>query len=107
MYMQMLLDPGWPFQSLPVVKRNWYCTQHQRFILEKEFFITHYTFIHGNSTDQKKEMFKIAKQITKEKKDVTEAKFTKDERGGIKVDETEILARHKRYFRKLLIEEND
>ena len=36
-----------------------------------------------NSRNQQKEMFKIAKQMKKEKKDVTGAKYIKDERGVI------------------------
>lgn len=57
--------------------------------------------------DLKKEMFKIAKQMKKEKKDVVGAKYIKEEQGNIMVDEKEIMERWRRYFRGLLNEEND
>ncbi len=36
-------------------------------------------------------MFRIAKQMKKERKDITGAKFIKDKRGDVKVQEGEIL----------------
>ena len=47
-------------------------------------------------------MLKIAKQMKEEKKDVTGAKYIKDERGVIKIKEEEILGRWKCYFENLL-----
>ena len=52
-------------------------------------------------------MFKITKQIKKEKKDVTGAKYKKDERGVIKITEEDIIERWKCYFEDLLNEENE
>ena len=57
-------------------------------------------------SEQKKEMFKIAKQMKKEGRDVAGAKFVKDEEGDIKVNETEVQERWRGYFRNLLNEEN-
>jgi hypothetical protein len=51
-------------------------------------------------------MFKIAKQMKKERKDVIGAKYVKDEQGVIKVQERDIMERWGRYFDQLLNEEN-
>ena len=47
-------------------------------------------------------MFKITKQMKKEKKDITGAKYIKDERGVIKIKEEKIVGRWKYYFEDLL-----
>ncbi len=51
-------------------------------------------------------MFKMAKQMRKERKDVIGARYVKDEHGNIKVEEADIMQRWKRYFSELLNEEN-
>ncbi len=51
-------------------------------------------------------MFKIAKQMKEERKDVIGARYVKDEHGNIKVEEADIMERWKRYFCELLNEEN-
>ena len=47
------------------------------------------------------------KKKEKEKKDVTGAKYIKDERGVIKIKEEEILVRWKLYFEDLSNKENE
>ncbi len=42
-------------------------------------------------SEKQKEMFRIAKQMKKDRRDITGAKFIKDKRGDIKVQEGEIL----------------
>jgi hypothetical protein len=59
-----------------------------------------------SNREQQNEMFKIAKQMKKERKDVLGAKYVKDDRGEIKVQEKEILERWATYFGELLNEEN-
>ncbi len=51
-------------------------------------------------------MFKMAKQMKEERKDVTGARYVKDEHGNIKVEEADIMQRWKRYFSEPLNEEN-
>ena len=53
-----------------------------------------------------KQMFKIAEQMEKERKEVTGAKYVKDERGSIKTAEKDILEKWRSYFETLLNEEN-
>ena len=52
-------------------------------------------------------MFKIAKQMRRDKKDVTGSNFIKDVDGSIKVDGAEAAMRWGRYFDELLNGEND
>ncbi|XP_063868230.1 uncharacterized protein LOC135104629 [Scylla paramamosain] len=62
--------------------------------------------VERNSSEKQKDMFKIAKQMKKEKEDITGAKYIKDERGIIKIKEKEILERWRCYYENLL-EENE
>uniref|UniRef100_A0A6A7FPU9 Retrovirus-related Pol polyprotein LINE-1 n=1 Tax=Hirondellea gigas TaxID=1518452 RepID=A0A6A7FPU9_9CRUS len=55
----------------------------------------------------KGKMFRIAKQMRKDRKDIVGAMFIKDEAGDIKVEERGIMERWKRYFEQLLNEENE
>ena len=59
-----------------------------------------------DTAEGKQKMFKIAKQVKKERKDVVGARYIKDEAGHIKVKDTDILQRWRRYFNELLNEEN-
>jgi hypothetical protein len=59
-----------------------------------------------HTTEGRQKMFRLAKQMRKEIKDTTGAKYIKDEAGNIKVEEEEIKSRWKRYFTELLNEEN-
>ena len=51
-------------------------------------------------------MFKIAKQMSKERKDVVGSKCVRDENGTLKVKEEEIMERWRSYFSSLLNETN-
>ncbi len=51
-------------------------------------------------------MFKMAKQMKEERKNVIRARYVTDEHGNIKVEEADIMQRWKRYFSELLNEEN-
>ncbi len=59
-----------------------------------------------DTAEGKQKMFKMAKQMKEERKDVTGARYVKDEHGNIKVGEADIMQRWKRYFSELLNEEN-
>ncbi len=59
-----------------------------------------------NIAEGKQKMFKIAKQMKEERKDVIGARYVKDEHGNIKVEEADIMQRWKRHFSELLNEEN-
>ncbi len=52
-------------------------------------------------------MFRNAKQIKKERKDVIRAKYIKDERGDIKIQKEEVMDRWRSCSNDLLIEENE
>ncbi|XP_063851530.1 uncharacterized protein LOC135094941 [Scylla paramamosain] len=64
-------------------------------------------YVGQNSSEKEKDMFKNPKQMKKEKKDVTGAKYIKDEREIIKIKEEEILERWRCYFENQLNEENE
>ena len=51
-------------------------------------------------------IFRIAKQMKKERKDIVGAKYIKDENGTLKVKEEEVMERWRRYFSSLLNETN-
>ncbi len=51
-------------------------------------------------------MFKMAKQMKEERKDVIGARYVKGEHGDIELEEADIMQRWKRYFNELLNEEN-
>ena len=53
------------------------------------------------------QMFKIAKQMKRDSKDVQGAKYIKDESGSIQVEESEVARRWKEYFERLLKTENN
>ena len=59
-----------------------------------------------NTVEGKQRMFKIAKQMRKERKDVTGGKYIKDEDNNILIEEQDIRERWKQYFASLLNEEN-
>ena len=46
----------------------------------------------------KTELIKIAKQMKKDRQDVTGGKYVKDKKGDIRVNENEIMDRWKEYF---------
>ena len=52
-------------------------------------------------------MFKVAKQMRKERKDVIGVKFIKGDDGEIETKDKDILRRWQEYFEQLLNEEND
>ena len=52
-------------------------------------------------------MFKIARQMKKERKDVIGVRFIKGEDGAIKTEKQDILRRWQQYFEVLLNEENE
>ena len=52
-------------------------------------------------------MFKIAKQMRKDREDVKGTKFIRDERGDILVEQADILDRWRQYFCLLLNKENE
>ena len=60
-----------------------------------------------NTTEGRNKMFKIAKSMRKDRKDVKGAKYIKDENGEIKIKEEDIMSRWKQYFEKLLNECNE
>ena len=51
--------------------------------------------------------FKIAKQMKKDRQDVSGGKYVKDKKGDIRVNDKEIMDRCKEYFMVLLNEHND
>ena len=55
----------------------------------------------------KTELFRIAKQMKKDRQDVTGGKYVNDKKGDIRVNENEIMDRWKKYFMVLLNEHND
>ena len=59
-----------------------------------------------NTTEGKQKMFKVAKQIRKDKKDIVGSNYIRDTDGTIKVDEQEAAERWRGYFEGLLNEEN-
>ncbi len=60
-----------------------------------------------NTSEGKNKMFRIAKQMKKDKKDVQGINYIKDENGAIKIEEAEVRDRWKRYFEELLNDENE
>ena len=52
-------------------------------------------------------MFKIAKQMRKERKDIVGSKYVRDENGTLKVKEEKVMERWKSYFSSLLNETNE
>ncbi len=60
-----------------------------------------------NRSEKQIAMFRIAKQMKKERKDVIGAKYIMDERGDIKIQKEEIMGRWRSYFKDLLNEENE
>ena len=52
------------------------------------------------------ELFKIAKQIDRQSKDVQQVKVIKSNNGKVLVEETKVKQRWKEYFEKLLHQEN-
>ncbi len=58
-----------------------------------------------NTAEGKQKMFKMAKQMKEERKDVISARYVKDEHGNIKMGEADIMQRWERYF-SVLNEEN-
>ena len=60
-----------------------------------------------NSAEGKHRMFKIAKRMKSERKDIRGAKYIKDELGAIQVESEEVSERWRRYFEELLNEENE
>ncbi len=56
---------------------------------------------------KKTELFRIAKQMKRDKQDITGGKYVKDSKGEVKVEEKEIMERWKEYFKDLLNEQND
>lgn len=63
--------------------------------------------VERNSSEKQKDMFKISKQMKKEKKDVTGAKYIKGEGGIIKIKEEEVLERWRCYSENLLNLDNE
>ncbi len=59
-----------------------------------------------DTAEEKQKMFKMAKQMKEERKDVIGARCVKDEHGYIKVEEADIMQRWERYFSELLNEES-
>ena len=61
------------------------------------------------SGDSKKkgDLFKIAKQMKRERQEVVGGRYVKDSKGEIKVEEKEIMERWREYFEKLLNEQNE
>ena len=60
-----------------------------------------------NSNEKQLELFKIAKQMKRERKDIVGAKYVKDEEGNIQTQREDILRRWKEYFENLLNEESE
>ena len=56
---------------------------------------------------KKVDLFRIAKQMQKERQDVIGGKYIKNSKGEIQVKEREIMERWKEYFRELLNEQSD
>ena len=52
-------------------------------------------------------MFKIAKQMRKERKDIVESKLVRDENGTLKVKEEKVMERWRSYFSSLLNETSE
>lgn len=52
-------------------------------------------------------MFKLAKQMKKDKKDIQGTNFIKDDDGVIKIEEDEVAERWRTYFHQLLNDENE
>ena len=59
------------------------------------------------TAEQKKEMFKVAKQMRKDNKDVAGGRIIKDSGGQILIEEDKIKIRWKEYFQQLLNERNE
>ena len=59
-----------------------------------------------HTTEGKQKMFKVAKQIRKDKKDIVGSNYIRDTDGTIKIDEQEAAERWRGYFEVLLNEEN-
>ena len=55
----------------------------------------------------KTDLFKIAKQMNKDKQDVSGGKYVKHKKGYVRVNENEIMDRWKEYFMVLMNEHND
>ena len=58
-------------------------------------------------TKQQNDMYKLVKQMRRERRDLENSKYIRDENGNILVDERHIMERWKRYFQLLLNEENE
>ena len=52
-------------------------------------------------------MFKIAKEMRKERKDIVGSKYVRDENGTLKVKEEKVMERLRSYFSSLLNETNE
>ena len=52
-------------------------------------------------------MFKIAKQMRKERKDIVGSKYVRDENGTLKVKEEEVMERWRSYFSSFINETNE
>ena len=59
------------------------------------------------SNEGRAKMFKIAKQIRKERKDIVGSKYVRDENGTLKVKEETVMERWGSYFLSLLGETNE
>ena len=60
-----------------------------------------------NNRKKKADLFRIAKQMKKERQDVLGGKYIKDSRGEVKAEERKIMERWREYFEDLLNEQND
>jgi len=60
-----------------------------------------------NDSNPQKEIFRIAKQMVKERQDITGSNCLKDVSGKVTVDEKEIKDSWKEYMKKLTNEENE
>ena len=60
-----------------------------------------------HTTEGQQKMYRLAKQMRRDRKDVLGSNFIKDENGAIKIDSAEAVDRWKRYFHQLLNEETE
>ena len=51
-------------------------------------------------------MFRMAKQMKKDKSDIVGSNYINDETGNVRIEEREVVDRWKRYFENLLNQEN-
>ena len=61
----------------------------------------------ASESKKKVDLFRIAKQMKRERQDVVGGKYVKNSKGEIKVKEKEIMERWREYFSKLLNEQSD